>query len=294
MPNTNTDTALEVYTNKFIEGLTDALPALRAFSLDLSDDIVDQPGETVRVPLVTADAAAAWNDTTNNYGRTSASLYDKKVSLDQRPIAGFGITAAQMTNFRPQWWEAKGALNARSVADAVLDTVFGVVTAANFGDTAAKKLNVVLAEFGRKAIASLRPKVVKGKLQPAKSVLVLNPDFFAALLADLDATVYGGREAIQGGVIPGLLGFRAIIEAPQYEGPGFVCHPDAIVVASRRIQVADTTPYKEFGPVTEPDTGLTLNRVIYTAGATGQTNFSVECLFGVDAGNPDALIRLVA
>ncbi len=293
MPNTNTDTALEVYSNKFIEGLTNALPALRAFSLDLSDEMLE-PGETVRVPLVTADAAAAWDDTTNNYGRTSSSLTDKKVEVTSRIIAGFGITQAQLANFRPAWWEQKGALNARSVADAVLDEVFGVVTAANFGDTAAKKLQVALAAFGRKAIAELRPKVVKGKLQPAKSVLVLNPDFFAALLADLDAQVYGGREAITGGVIPGLLGFRAIIEAPQITEPGFVCHPDAIAVGSRRVQVADTTPYKEFGPVTEPDTGLTLNRVIYTDGTIGKTSFSVECLFGVDAGNPDALIRLVA
>lgn len=293
MPNTNTDTALEVYSNKFIEGLTNALPALRAFSLDLSDEMLE-PGETVRVPLVTADAAAAWDDTTNNYGRTSASLADKKVEVTSRIIAGFGITQAQLANFRPAWWEQKGALNARSVADAVLDEVFGVVTAANFGDTAAKKLQVALAAFGRKAIAELRPKVVKGKLQPAKSVLVLNPDFYAALLADLDASVYGGREAITGGVIPGLLGFRAIIEAPQITEPGFVCHPDAIAVGSRRVQVADTTPYKEFGPVTEPDTGLTLNRVIYTDGTIGKTSFSVECLFGVDAGNPDALIRLVA
>jgi hypothetical protein len=293
MPNTNTDTALEVYSNKLIEGLTNALPALRAFSLDLSDEL-SEPGETVRVPLVSADAAAAWNDTTNNYGRTTASLKDKKVVCNQRIIAGFAITQTQLANFRPAWWEGKAALNARTIADAVLDEVFGVVTAANFGDTAAKKLAVALGAFGRKSIAELRPKVVKGKLQPAKSVLVLNPDFFAALLSDLDAQVYGGREAITGGTIPGLLGFRAIVEAPQLDEPGFVCHPDAIAVGSRRVQVADTTPYKEFGPVTEPDTGLTLNRVIYTDGTIGKTSFSIECLFGADAGNPDSLIRLTA
>ena len=293
MPNTNLDTALEVYSNKLIEGLTNALPALRAFSLDLSDDMVE-PGETVRVPMVTADAAAAWDDSTNNYGRTTAALADKKVVVDKRIIAGFAITQAQLANFRPAWWEQKGALNARSVADSVLDSTFGIVTPANYGDAAAKKLQVALGAFGRKAIADLRPKVVRGKLQPAKSVLVLNPDFYAALLADLDAQVYGGREAITGGVIPGLLGFRAIIEAPQLDAPGFVCHPDAIAIGSRRVQCADTTPYREFGPVVEPDTGLTLNRVIYTDGTIGKTSFSIECLFGVDVGNGDALIRLTA
>jgi hypothetical protein len=289
---TNTDTALEVYSKKMIEGLTNALPALRSFSLDLSDELVE-PGETIKVPLVTADAAAAWNITSNNYGRTAASLYDKPVVMDQRLITGFAITQAQMMNFRPSWWEGKAALNARSIADAVLTDLFGIVTAANYGDTAAKKLPVALATFGRKSLASLRALVVKGKLQPAKSVLVLNPDFFAALLSDLDAQVYGGREAIQGGVIPSLLGFRAIIEAPQYNDPGFVCHPDAIAFGSRRIPVADTTPYKEFGSITEPDTGLTLNRVIFTEGAAGRTSFSVECGYGRAVGNADSLLRLV-
>lgn len=293
MPNTNIDTALEIYSHKLIEGLTNMLPALRSFSLDLSDDMTE-PGETVRVPLVSADAAAPWSDSENNYGRTVASLADKKVVVDQRIIAGFAIGQAQLANFRPSWWEGKGALNARSIADAVLNSVFGIVTAGNYGDTAAKKLQVALGTFGRKAIAELRPKVVKGKLQPAKSVLVLNPDFFAALLSDLDAQVYGGREAITGGTIPGLLGFRAIIEAPQLNEPGFVCHPDAIAIGSRRVQVADTTPYKEFGPVVEPDTGLTLNRVIYTQGDIGKTSMSIECLFGRDVGNANSLLRLTA
>lgn len=291
MANTNTDIALEIYSNKFIEGLTNALPALRQFSLDLSDEASER-GETIRVPLVSADAAEVWDDSTNNYARNKAELLDKKVVLDQRIIAGFGISLAQQQNFRPSWWEGKGVLNARSVADAVLDNVFGIVTPGNYGDDEGKQIKVALSSFGRKAISEMRAKVVKGKLSPAKSSLVLNPDFFSALLSDLDSQVFGGREAIVGGVIPGLLGFRSIIEAPQLNEPGFVCHPDAIAIGSRRIEIADNTPYREFGSVTEPDTGLTLNRVIYTEGAIGKTNFSIECLFGVDVGNADALIRL--
>ncbi|HOR69068.1 MAG TPA: hypothetical protein PLY53_15770 [Planctomycetota bacterium] len=289
---TNIDTAVEIYSNKFIAGLTRALAPLRAFSLDLSDDIV-QEGESVNVPLVTADTVDDWDDETNNYARSKQSLKARSVKINKRKICGFPVTQTQMANFRPNYWEGKADLNQKEMADAVLADVISLVKPENYGDTAAKKINVALAEFKRLAVAALRAKIVKAKLIPAKCVLALNPDFFSALLADLDSQVYGGREAVVGGAIPGLLGFRAIIEVPQYEQPGFVCHPDAIAVGSRKVPIADTTPYKEFGGMVEPETGLTLNRVVYTEGATGKTNFSTECWYGYDVGNADALVRLV-
>lgn len=289
---TDTDTAVELYSNKFISGLTKALAALRAFSLDLSDD-VKEPGETVNVPLVSADTVADWNATINNYGRTAATMVCKTVALNKRKICGFAITSAQMANFRPNYWEGKADLNQKEMADAVVTSVTDLVTGANYGDTDADKLSVALATFGRKAIAALRGKIVAAKLNPAKSVLALNPDFFSALLADLDSQVYGGRDAIVGGAIPGLLGFRSIIEVPQFSAPGFVCHPDALAVASRKVTPADTTPYREFGSMVEPETGLALNRVWFTNGNDGQSNFSTECLYGCDVGNAESLIRLV-
>ncbi len=292
MPTTNIDTAVELYSNKFIAGLTRALAPLRAFSLDLSDELTEQGG-VVNVPLISADTVADWNDTTNNYGTNSGSTATRPVTIATRKKCGFAVTPTMMANFRPNSWEGKAELNQKEMADAVLASVVGLVTAANYGDTAAKKINVVLAEFKRAAIATLRAQIVKAKLIPAKCVLALNPDFFSALLADLDSQVYGGREAVVGGSIPGLLGFRAIIEVPQYAQAGFVCHPDAIAVGSRKVVVADTTPYKEFGSMVEPETGLTMNRVIFTDGNTGKTNFSTECWYGFDVGNADSLVRLV-
>ena len=291
MPNTNVDIALQIYSDKFIEGLTPALAPLRQFSLDLSEEAKEE-GDTIRVPLVTANAAEPWDIDSNNYSVDAGSVQDKNVVLDKRPKASFAITQDQLHKFRPSWWEGKAALNARSVAAAVLDGVWGIVTPENYGDTEAKKLKVALSSFSRKAVAELRAKIVRGGLLPARSALVLNPDFFAALLGDLDSLIYGGREAIVGGVIPGLLGFASVMEAATLNVPGFVCHPDAIAIGSRVVKIADDTPYRTFGSITEPETGLTLNRVVYTDGAKGKTTFSVECLHGVDVGNADALIRL--
>ena len=77
MTPTNTDTAAKVYSKRFIAGLTRQLAALTAFSLDLNQE-AKQVGETIQVPLVGADTAAAWNDTTNNFARTTATLGDRE------------------------------------------------------------------------------------------------------------------------------------------------------------------------------------------------------------------------
>lgn len=289
---TSVATAQEIYSKRFLNGLQRALAVLKAFSTSFSDE-AREIGEGVKCPLVSADTVAAWNATSNNFVRTAATLKEVIVTLNHRLIAGFAITSEQMATFRPSWWEGKADANVEAVADEILAAVAALVTADNYGDTAADKTAVSLATFGRKSIAGIRAAAVKRKMRTARSVLCLNPDFFSALLGDLDANVYGGRDAIVGGTIPGLLGFRAICEIPQYEGPGFLCHPSAIAVAARKVPLADEGPYKLVKEITEPETGLVLTNVVLAYGPDGSLNNSITALYGVDVGDEGALLRLV-
>jgi hypothetical protein len=289
---TSVATAHEIYSKRFLQGLQRALALLKAFSTSFSDE-AREIGEGVKCPLVSADTVAAWNATSNNFVRTTAAPRDISVTLSSRLIAGFAITSEQMANFHPNWWEGKADANAEAVADEILAAVAALVTADAYGDTAADKTAVSLATFGRKSIAGIRAAAVKRKMRTARSVLCLKPDFFSALLGDLDANVYGGRDAIVGGTIPGLLGFRAICELPQYEGPGFLCHPSAIAVASRKVPLADEGPYKLVKEIVEPETGLVLTNVVLAHGPDGSLNNSVTALYGVDVGDEGALLRLV-
>jgi len=289
---TNIDTACEIYSQRFLKGLVRALPRLRVFSNSFTDE-AREVGEVIRVPLVSADTVAAWNATSNNFQRSSASLVDVKVDLNTRLIAGFAITSEQMVNFRPNWWEGKAERNAKNVCDTMIAAFVALVTPGNYGDTAADKLGVKLASFNRKALGPIRAAAVAKKLVPEDCALCLSPDFYSALLNDLDALVYGGREAIVGGVIPGLLGFANIVEVPQLTIPGFVCHPDAIAVATRKIALADTSVYKLVTEVTEPETGLTMTEVVYPHGPDGSLNHSVNAAYGASVGNKDAMLRLV-
>ena len=48
-------------------------------------------------------------------------------------------------------------------------------------------------------------------VNPYESVLVLSPRYFAKVLGNTDALVYGGDDAVKYGVVPGLYGFRDVI-----------------------------------------------------------------------------------
>lgn len=289
---TSIATAQEIYSMRFLKALTRALAAIKVFSTSFSDE-AKEVGEVVKCPLVTPDALGNWDASTNNFVRSAAALTEINVTLANRVIAGFAITTDQMLNFRPNWWEGKADLNVQVVADTIINAMAALVTSANYGDAPTDKFSVALASFSRKAVAGIRAQVVKRKMRPNRSVLVLNPDFYSALIGDLPAQEYGGSEAIRSGIIPNLLGFAAVTEMPQYDGPGFVCHPDALAVATRRIPLPDTVAYKLVSDLTEPDTGLTMTQVIYTHGPDGSLNNSINASYGVAVGNERALMRLV-
>ena len=260
-----------------------------------TDAFMGSPGLEVPVPLVSADPADDWDDESNNFERDTSKLNDTKVKIDKHKIAGFGITREQLATFRPSYWIKKAELNARSIGLAVRKDLFALVTGDNFGDTADDK-HVVGAStaFTKSSIAKLRAKLVKRGMAAESTVVGLNPDYFAALLDGLSADTFGGREAIVGGVIPGLYGFRAIFELPNYAGPGFAALPSALATASRKLLPLDETPYTEFKTFTEPDTGMSFNNVILVTAKTGKGNFSVECNYGMNVGDKKALVRLMA
>ena len=95
MGTTNTATAQEIYSKRFLAALQRALAALQAFSTSFSDE-ARETGESVKVPLISPDTVAAWNATSNNFVRTSATLKEIAVELTERIIAGFAVVAVRV------------------------------------------------------------------------------------------------------------------------------------------------------------------------------------------------------
>ena len=288
-----TTTGHEIYAARTIKGLTRQLAPLRAFSIDFTDE-AKAKGDVINVSLVTPDTVAAWNSANNNFRRSTKDVKQAKIEFGEPIITGFALSAANIRNFRKEFWEGKADLNTLEICDNVLATIAALITGANYGDTAKDKMTVSLAGFGTSVVAAIRAKAIADKkLRTAMSVLALNPVYFSELLGKLDANVYGGRDAIVGGTIPGLLGFRAIVEIPQLAIPGFVCHPDAIAVAGRTHMPASNKPYEAVNAITEPETGLTLTHVEYCAGDDGSLSDSISALVASGVGNKNSLLRLV-
>jgi hypothetical protein len=292
MPNTLTNTALQIYSNKLILALKRRLSPIFAFSLDLSSEAA-QKGDTIQVPLISAATAADYNASTNNYKATADDIKAKTVSINKRKLSKFGIEDSQNANFPPSWWQRKAEMSVNAVAAAALADVFALITAANYGDAEADKLAITLAGFKKTGIGAIRAAAVKKGLTPSASALLLNPDFYSALLADLDSASYGGEEAIRTGVIPNLLGFGKIIEAPDMSAPGCVCHADAIAFANRYIAPVEPGCYQEVGTVTDDESGLTVGIRKYGDPDTGLLSVSAELSYGLDVGAADALLRLI-
>jgi len=292
MSNISTQTGIELYSAMTIEGLTRGLAPLRDFSLDFSNDI-KAPGASLDVALVTADTAAAFNATSNNFSRTA--ITPKKITLTKSTpiIAGFSVTADQLVKLTPSYWAKKSELNVLEICDGILAVVAALITPENYGDEAGDKIAVTEGGFGRKVVSKLRAAAIAKKLRVNRSVLALSPAYFSALLGDLDANVYGGTEAMKTGVIPGLLGFRSVIEIPQLTVPGFVSHPDAIGIGSAIFRPASDKPYDSVQEIVEPETGLTLTLVEYPDGPSGSLSYTVNCMVAAGVGNEKALLRLV-
>ena len=284
----------EFYSRKILKELPAQLNFLGAFSTDCSGEVLGEKVKSISVPLVQMDAAGTFNRTTNNFARPVGTPKSAEVAFGDPIIAGFAVTADQASKIEKRFWEGKAELNVTSVAASAETAVTNLVTKSNF----AKAVTSVGASsaFAKSGVAKIAAAVenATNKLRVKFSTLALSGEYFYAPLAGLDANVYGGVEAIRGGVIPGLFGFRKVMLMHGLSIPGFVCEPSCIAFAARGFRPADDKPYTAVRELKEPESGISLTLVEYPDGPTGDLSESVTTRIGAAVGDAGALVRLVA
>lgn len=283
-------TGVDIISASIIEEMNLRMPHIGQFAIDVSDEF-RAPLESIFVPYIESGEVGEWNSTSNNYKRAAKDIKGSSVKLEHRPITGFAITQAQLVKFNPAFWSRRGRADARAVGRAMFKTLTDLVTAENFGDDA--KAKTTLGTIDKKTVSSLRKAAVKRDLDPETSVLGLCPDIYSELLGVYDSQVLGGTEAVRSGVLPKLLGFGSIIEVPSILTGGFIAHSSALCFGARALPVADTSNYQEFRTITDEELGVPMNIVVYTDGASGETSYSVESLYGAAVGNDKALVRII-
>lgn len=291
MAETNIATAAEIYSAKAIVAMKKALARLSSFSTNFTDEF-KTPGESIKIPLITPDAITEWNATNNNFHRLAATLSEISLVLQAKLIGGFAITPQQMKRFFPSWWEGKAELNVNSMANILLGKVAALITAANYGSAKGDSMSLPLAGFGLKTVADIRSAAIERGMFVNESTLALNPLYFSALLADCKYDATGDPAIIATGRVPGLLGFKEVVEIPQLAKPGFVCHQDAICIGSAIEDMASHKVFEAVNVITDPETGFSMQQVIVTDSGTGAMSNSINAVPAVGVGNSKALMRL--
>lgn len=290
MASSLTSPALAFSADRAIVAARKALAKASLFATDFSADAV-QPGTTLKIPVFTPNAATTFNAATNNYETVDGSVTYVPVTFAHHVKNTFAFDdkdflEANGSNF----WANAGRASGDAIAQAIITAVSGLI------DENTVTASHTLSTVSKTTIAGLRTACVNAEIDPARTVVMLQPTQFAALLATLDANIYGGAEAIREGIVKGLYGFKAVCENSDLDSTltGALVPEDALVIAGRAIPVMSPGIYEEVGTTRDELSGLVIGTRRHGNPATGANYLTHEALFGSALVQPSKCVRLIA
>lgn len=271
-------------SDKVIIAARPALEMVKLFTTDFSTDAA-KPGQVVSCKVMSATAADFAKGTQNFVKGTNAIKY-ADIRLTKHKISSYQLDdldvlddelAPCFANFAP----TSGAAIRKEIVKAIM----GLLT---YSSAAAQK---TVTGTGLAKFAGIRALVEAEELEPSDCVLVLEPVTYAELITALPASVIGNGGVVNTGVVGALLGFKAVIEAPNAtkasgasasKGIGFVVPSGAVGIAARYY-----APIKgvggellDAGETTDDETGFVFGTRVVQNAADGEVTWSVNALFG--------------
>lgn len=274
--------------NEALVGIGPDINIAKLFAYDMSDEFADY-GTTVKVPVAKATASelALTGGSINDYETDSGSINYENVVLNHQPKATF--KAPKAADFEapnaPYWGRMTTAMV--NAIDGNISTVLGGL----FTTTACTGGKVVLASVTKANVANL---IASCAGRVGSTVLALNPVNYAALLSLLDASAYGGAEAIRTGYIPGIYGFKAVIQLKDLpEGvTGVLIPQDAVAVAARKT-IKDEEGFIEAGTVMD-ENGFPITITRHFSAAKRDTFLNADVLWGAALVQPTKVQYIAA
>jgi hypothetical protein len=287
------------------------LVALRAFTTDFSAEAKEQ-GTVVTTRVVPA-AAAAKDLQTDHTGDRSKAAGDTtttpiNVTLNQQPISGFHLTDEEAKIIGSGVWNdtlsRKIDMHGYSVANHMLNYVFGLITAENFpsvaftGGGSTFDLDDVIDINAALALAGW-PVDIDGLI-----AMVLQPAYRGALKKD-GAIQDLSKSGIDGVISRGSLDrvdifrlYQAASLPPAGGTPaaehltGFVATPDALAVVQRIVEPQDQNDLMAFEVLTDDETGASIAYRAWYDRNLGKVNHTFETLYGASVAKAEALQRI--
>lgn len=256
---------------------------IKLFAYDLSDEAMDN-NSTIKIPLITAGTAGAFSDE-NDYETLTGSVTYVPLTLNTQLKTTFKFDGKDVLDTpNAPYWNKCAEAGAVAISAGISQAFGGLFTAPEEG-------GVTLGTVTKANLAKLR-KECAGRI--ADTVLALAPEQYAEALALFDSNVYGGAEAIKDGMVPGLYGFKAVVELRDAgEGvKGALVPANSIAVGSRAVAVGDDSCYREIGNVMD-ENGFTITVMRHGSAAKGTGFINITSNFGMKVVDATAIKILV-
>ena len=250
-------------------------------------DLEDRKGASIVIPVFNLSAAADFDADTNNYCNGQTEMDAATVNLSSHLVKQFMYTDRDVAETEVQWFRDVGYATGDAIGRGIYNTVIGLLNDTNVTLSAESSLSA------KSDFAGLVDTTYANQLDIGNTVLMLGPTYFANLLGTLDAYVYGGPEAIRGGYVPGLYGFKSVVCAPGLaEGwKGALVDANSIGIASRYLAPM-AGAYVDAWKASDPNSGLTIGYRSFANLCTGRRYLDAEVLFGAKIIRPTGIISL--
>lgn len=304
MPNTFTSLTNTIYANVALEAFVKRLTPLRLFANNFSAEAVAR-GDKVKVPFVSAASAA--QDFTGSYNIQGSTAEGLEISINKRKYVSWGLTTEEMATQPAVNMERFARQKGNALAKAVLQDIWSLITAANYGSAAYSQgsggdvVTVTAANFDSTEVTSVLECCEVDDWPEEMRGLVLSPAYYAALLNDADVIGSNGvrdnNPLSDGKIGVPLAGFDVVssnvIPANGENLTGFACHPDAILVAMRAlIPETGVANRPTVQSMTDADSGITIVMREWFDPDSDTMKRVLECNYGYLKGNGDGIKRI--
>ena len=250
-------------------------------------DLEDRKGASIVIPVFNLSAAADFDADSNNYCNGQTEMDAATVNLSSHLVKQFMYTDRDVAETEVQWFRDVGYATGDAIGRGIYNTVIGLLNDTNVTLSAESSLSA------KSDFAGLVDTTYANQLDIGNTVLMLGPTYFANLLGTLDAYVYGGPEAIRGGYVPGLYGFKSVVCAPGLaEGwKGALVDANSIGIASRYLAPM-AGAYVDAWKASDPNSGLTIGYRSFANLCTGRRYLDAEVLFGAKIIRNSGIVKL--
>jgi hypothetical protein len=276
MPNTfDSGLASEILSQTGITVLQNALPALRAFTMDFSDSLVF-PKSTINVPVYTVGSTTLVDPTNFQAGDTTATNAQVVMSHYSQP---FHITSTELN--QGHRLENLAKINMHKLANAILQSTFLTLSTANYS------ASTQVASAGSVFTVD-KLKAMWGEIKGTEKNIVLRDDYYANFLpSNLES--FDPTKGLS------VYGFDGFYHASSFAGAdgtvrGFVCAPEAMAVAAAiPIKHEKVQELVDSTIVTVPDIGISFELNQWVDTGTRAVWASFDIAYGSTVGDSSAL-----